>query len=143
MMRHTRIDPSDGTTDSGGPATSVRDRMSAPAITIPPGASVGEAAHLMARRRVHYLPVVAADGTLIGIVNLDDVLGARHGPPPPSATVASIMSSPAVAVAAAVPLSDAARLLAARGVGALPVIDERGRVVGILTQSDVVNALAG
>jgi CBS domain-containing protein len=55
--------------------TTAADLMTAPAVTITPGASVEEAAGLMRRRRVSRLPVVDADtGRLVGIVSRADVL---------------------------------------------------------------------
>jgi len=51
------------------------------------------------------------------------------------------MSSPVVSIGPAAPLSEAMRVMANRCIGALPVVDG-GRVIGMLTQSDVVTALA-
>jgi CBS domain-containing membrane protein len=50
---------------------------------------------------------------------------------------AQIMSSPAIAVSATTPVSDAWRLLRERGFKALPVIDENRHVVGIVTRADL------
>ncbi|MBO0914548.1 CBS domain-containing protein [Streptomyces laculatispora] len=57
-------------------AGSVRaeELMSSPAITIEPGASLPQAARLMADRRIKRLPVVDADGRLKGIVSRADLL---------------------------------------------------------------------
>ena len=51
------------------------------------------------------------------------------------------MSSPVVSIGPAAPLSEAMRVMTHRCIGALPVVDG-GRVIGMLTQSDVVTALA-
>jgi len=140
-MRHVRIDPAEGASERPGEMLCVRHRMSRPALTIPAGAPVGEALRLMATHRIHYLPVVEESGALAGIVNLDDLLGSRRGRPALSATVAAVMSAPVACVAPDLPLAEAVALMARHGVGALPVV-ESARVVGILTQSDVVTALA-
>ncbi|MET9657431.1 CBS domain-containing protein [Streptomyces sp. NPDC006510] len=57
-------------------AGSVRaeELMSSPAVVIGPGASLPQAARLMADRRVKRLPVVDADGRLKGIVSRADLL---------------------------------------------------------------------
>jgi CBS domain-containing protein len=52
------------------------------------------------------------------------------------------MSTPPVSIAPSAALTAAMHLMADRAIGALPVV-EGGRVVGILTQSDIVAALAG
>lgn len=48
--------------------------MSAPAITIAPGTTVTQAARLMHTHKVKHLPVVDADGALVGIVSRADLL---------------------------------------------------------------------
>lgn len=52
----------------------VRDVMSSPAITIRPGASVAEAARMIDRHHVKRLPVVGAEGDLVGIASRQDLL---------------------------------------------------------------------
>lgn len=48
--------------------------MSSPAVTIGPDAKIGEAARLMEHERIKRLPVVEADGRLVGIVARRDLL---------------------------------------------------------------------
>lgn len=143
-MRHMRIDPSEGPGDTNAERArpiSVGERMSKPAVTIVARAALGDALALMVAHRIHYLPVVDDEGRLVGIVNEDDVLGARWAPRPHSDVVAAVMKAPVASVGAAETLSGAMQLMVDRRVGALPVVRD-GRVVGILTQSDVVAALA-
>jgi len=126
--------------------------MSRPPITIRPEASISDAAVVMDRRRIRRL-LVTADGTpagrLIGIVSSGDV--ARGFPPdvnPHSVvveelhltrTVQEVMTARPTTITAATPIEEAARLLRARKVGALPVVHE-GRAIGIVTESDVFRA---
>jgi CBS domain-containing protein len=51
------------------------------------------------------------------------------------------MNAPTVSIGPQTPLAEAARLMADRQIGALPVVTD-GRVIGILSQSDVVRAVA-
>ncbi|MCG3754157.1 MULTISPECIES: HPP family protein [Amycolatopsis] len=51
-----------------------------------------------------------------------------------------IMTTPVIAVTASVPLPEAARLMARHGFTALPVVDSRGRLMGLLTEEDVIRA---
>ncbi|MFI8823501.1 CBS domain-containing protein [Streptomyces sp. NPDC053431] len=51
-----------------------QDLMTSPAVTVAPGASLPQAARLMATHRVKRLPVVEADGTIQGIVSRSDLL---------------------------------------------------------------------
>lgn len=49
-----------------------------------------------------------------------------------------IMSSPVVAVGLDVPVQDVARLLVAKGISAAPVVDEAGKLAGIVSEGDLV-----
>ncbi|MEU3447528.1 CBS domain-containing protein [Streptomyces thermolilacinus] len=55
-------------------AVTARDLMSSPAVTVPAGATLPQAARLMARHRVKRLPVVDEQGILKGIVSRSDLL---------------------------------------------------------------------
>jgi magnesium transporter len=56
------------------PDTPVSELMTTDLITVPPGADQEEVARLIRRYRLRALPVVDADGTLLGIVTADDVI---------------------------------------------------------------------
>ena len=143
-MRHTRGDPSEGPSDercAPGERLLVRDRMSRPVVSVRPATTLADAIRLMATRRIHYLPVVDEHAELLGLVNADDVLGTRRPRRGRGDHVGDVMSSPVISTEPTVPLTDAMRLMGDHAVGALPVV-ETGRLVGILTQSDIVAALA-
>ncbi|GAA3776698.1 CBS domain-containing protein [Plantactinospora mayteni] len=61
-------------TRAKGESRTARDLMSVPVVTAGPGTSLHAAARLMAEKGVKRLPVVADDGTLVGIVSRADVL---------------------------------------------------------------------
>ena len=143
-MRHMRIDPCEGPGDAHAwwpRAVCVRQRMSTPPVTVAATAPLADAVQRMVAHRIHYLPVVNDQGRLVGIVNEDDVPGTRRGARTPGEVVADVMSTPAVSVGPAQSLQEAMDLMVGRSIGALPVVED-GRVIGILTQSDVVSALA-
>ena len=54
--------------------TMARDLMTAPAITIGPEATVGDAAHLMREHTLKHVPVVDERGHVVGIVSRIDLL---------------------------------------------------------------------
>lgn len=122
-------------------------------ITISPGARASDAASAMARGRVRRLLVTGGGGPgdpLVGIVSARDV--ARAYPAglnpfsagaldvPVTRPVADLMSRVVVTITADAPIEDAARLLRARKIGAVPVLTG-SRLVGIITESDVLRAL--
>jgi CBS-domain-containing membrane protein len=53
-------------------------------------------------------------------------------------TVSELMSAPAVTVPAGTPIADAARLMDGENVKRLPVVDDLGRLVGIVTRGDLL-----
>lgn len=131
----------------------VQELMSVDVITVPDSASCREAVALMFRHRVRHLPVVAADGTLRGIVTDRDL---RHHLFKPAVfaevgrvsvdqllaavPVRQVMSAPVSVVRPGDALEDAARLMLEDKVGSLPVVRDR-RVVGIITETDLLRRI--
>jgi acetoin utilization protein AcuB len=126
--------------------------MTAAPITVRADMPVLEARQLMQTERIRHLFVTTADGALQGIVTDRDI---RLNLPSPATslsvwelnyllarlTVGQVMSRLLVTTWPEAELTDAARVLLAHKIGALPVIDG-GRVVGIVTESDFVRAFA-
>lgn len=128
----------------------VRDAMSAPALTVTPTTPLREAAHLMHVRRLKRLPVVDAEGRLVGILGRLDVLQSiatgytrRTTPhtlhlPPQHRTVGAVMQRSVPTVAETAPLADVVGQLLASEVKRVVVVDAAGRPVGIITDTDLV-----
>lgn len=131
----------------------VRDVMTAPAITVAPRTSVKQGLRLLDRHHVTALPVVASDGHLLGIVSEADLLrdAVRHDdrtsmiPHEQTQLVArsveDVMSTLSMTVSPDSDLSDAVELMTGTAVKSLPVV-EKGRVVGVVSRSDIVHLLA-
>lgn len=111
----------------------VRERMSRRLITIGPDQTVSEASQILVRRRIRQLPVVR-DGQLVGIVTNRDLRAAD-----PSSPVSMVMTAKPFTIAPDAAVDEAARLLRAYRVGALPVVEAK-QLVGILTVADVLDA---
>ena len=94
--------------------------------------------HLDASMRAlgcRHLPVVE-DGRVVGIVTDRDLLRATPAGP----TIASaIMTRDVRTIDASTPLSEAGRILIERRIGCLPVVDDEGKLAGLLTSSDFVS----
>ena len=115
------------------------DIMSTDIVTASPQDSAVQAWGLLERHALHSLPVVDAAGALAGIVTLRDLVGALlyH----PHATVASLMTHKVQTASARHSLAELAPLFMDDGFHHLPVLDGARRVVGMVTQSDLVAAL--
>ena len=129
----------------------VREAMTSPVLTVEPGATLKEAATLLARNRISALPVVDG-GAVVGVVSEADLIAVEAAADPrlriiqvaePEARrVADVMTSPAVTVEAEADLGLAAERMLEAGVKRLPVVDG-GRLVGILARHDLIKLLAG
>jgi 3-hydroxybutyryl-CoA dehydratase len=134
----------------GAAALLVGDWMRPNPLTISPNATLADARALFTRHGIRHLPVV--EGTsLKGIVTERDIRQASlPGPPgrPESETeallglirVEAVMTRQPVTVAPWTTIGEAARLLLARRIGALPVLEDE-RLVGIITETDLLEAL--
>jgi predicted transcriptional regulator len=112
----------------------VRAWMSAPAVVVPPVAPAHATLGFMEKRKIRRMPVVE-DGRLVGIVTMGDLRSARRDD-----AVRDVMSSAPLTVAPDETLERAAGLMLEKKVSGLPVVEE-GRVVGIITESDLFRAL--
>jgi CBS domain-containing protein len=116
-------------------STPVRSIMASEVVSIPPTTPVEELAALLAFHHVSGVPVVDAAGRLVGVVTESDVI-ARGG-----ATVGDMMTRDVLSVTEEETIARAASLIAERRVRRLPVVRD-GRVVGLVSQADVVRWLA-
>jgi CBS domain-containing protein len=137
----------------------VGELMTTDVVTVGETVPIKDAAVLLAQRRISGLPVVDRDGSVVGVLSEADVLvqqrGAtrsqvgllRHVFDPDSIwrekagarTVADAMTTPAICIGPHRPVNEAAARMLDEGVNRLPVV-EHGRLVGIVTRADLVQA---
>jgi CBS domain-containing protein len=115
----------------------IQEAMTASPTSIESGTTVREAARTMASEDVGSLPIVD-DGRLVGVVTDRDlairVLAEGKGE---ETTVGEISSQDVVTVDPLQSLEEAARLMAKHQLRRLPVVEEDGKLVGILAQADL------
>jgi CBS domain-containing protein len=117
---------------------SIRDAMTGNPRKVDTTTSVAEAAKLMTTEDVGSLPVIEGD-RLVGMVTDRDIVTrvVAEGKDAQSATVGEIASKDLVTVDPQQDLDEALKLMAQHQVRRLPVVEEDGRLVGILAQADV------
>jgi IMP dehydrogenase len=115
----------------------VRQVMNAQVVTVRPEATLFEALELLRSLEVRLLPVVDARGLLRGVLTDRDLARGSGG----GATVADLMSTEGIFTFAEVDVRDPARRMAEWRVGAVPVIDRTGRLLGLVTYADVLRAM--
>jgi CBS domain-containing protein len=130
----------------------IRFWMRAPAITINLAAPLSDALALMREHDVRRLPVVIDTGELRGVITQGDIRGAdvlRAAGLDPfdiadalrQVKVYEVMSEDPLTVMPGSSLREAAMLMIENKIGGLPVVNEANLVVGIITESDLFEAL--
>jgi IMP dehydrogenase len=101
--------------------------------TLPDSATLREAANLMNRFRVSGVPIVDHDGRLVGILTNRDLQFERSLDRP----VADAMTKNLVTAPQGTTLDEAERILAKHRVEKLPVVDDEGKLRGLITVKDI------
>jgi acetoin utilization protein AcuB len=128
----------------------IRELMTGGVITVNRETPVLEARDLMARERIRHLLVTDPGGALAGIVTDRDI---RLNLPSQATTlsvweinhlltkltVGQVMTRSVITIGPDRPARDGAQLMLDHKIGALPVLDG-GRLVGIITETDIVRA---
>ena len=135
----------------------VRDLMTTDPITTTPGALLKEAARIMVREKISGLPVMEGS-KVVGIVtegdflrqeanrdqpyrlSLLEALFGEGGAEPAVETVGEVMTEPVITITPDATVSEAARVMSHRKVKRLPVLDDGGNLIGVISRADVVNA---
>lgn len=138
-------------------------------ITVTPETPLQEAVKILAEKKISGLPVVDEAGKLVGVISESDLMWQETGidPPPyimildsviylqnPSRhdkeihkvlgqTVGEVMTDKPITIKASQTIRDAAHWMHDKKIRRLPVLDgETGDVVGIITQGDIIRAMA-
>jgi CBS domain-containing protein len=117
---------------------SIRDVMTTSPQSIESSSSIVEAARLMRDADIGSLPVVDG-GKLTGVVTDRDITVrvVAEGKDPQNTKVGDVLSQDLVTIDPQQDLDEALRLMARHQVRRLPVVEEDGRLVGIVAQADV------
>ena len=126
----------------------VRNWMTQDVITVKPDTTLPEAHQIMMDEEIRRLPVVDENDILIGIVTLGDVRGAQPSPATSlsiwelnyllsSLTVEKIMTPKPMTIASDATIGEAARTMLEHRLSGLPVVENDGKLAGIITESDI------
>lgn len=136
---------------------SLKDIMTREVVTIRPGTSLDEAWELLRKHHIRGLPVVDDARRMVGILTIADFLKvtdwrmchtirarirfmfSHH----PVSSAAQIMTAPVTVAREDMHLTEAFRIFAERGINHLPVVNDQGKLVGILTRLDLLASVYG
>lgn len=135
----------------------VRDVMTRQVVAVRQSAPFREIVKVLTRHGISAVPVVDARRRVLGVVSEADLLakvefagdggepylfeGRRHRVARDKSAATSaggLMSGPVLTVPATASVVEAAKLLESTGVRRLPVVDGRGRLVGIVSRRDLL-----
>jgi len=135
--------------------SNVKNWMSGNPISVRPDAAALEAHDRMVESGIRHLPVVDDDNRVVGVLSIDDLraalpvlLNVRAPLPAEDREVArewsvgELMTHAPETLHADASLGEAADLMADRRIGCVPVVDDDGRLTGLLSETDALRALA-
>jgi acetoin utilization protein AcuB len=128
----------------------VTHRMTRDPITVTPDDTLAHALQITRSHRIRHLPVIGGDGRIAGILSDRDI---RLAMPSPLTVedaeradflertpIAAVMTRKVITVRATECIENAAKQLYRHRIGSLPVVDDDNRMVGILTETDILHA---
>jgi CBS domain-containing protein len=131
-----------------------RELMSHPVVTVMPDTPVKEVAALLVSRCINAVPVIDAQGGLVGIVSEADLVSLetmpdprRHAIPtgngdgPIPVTARDVMTADVVAAPGDADVAEIARTMVDRHIKQIPILSD-GHVVGIVARRDLLRVLA-
>ncbi|CAI9407604.1 CBS domain-containing protein [Nocardioides sp. T2.26MG-1] len=133
----------------------VQDLMTPEPMTVRPSTTVKEALSRLAQYGITCMPVVDGSGRLQGVVSEADLIRDIVAPDPraqerpvsvepvfPPRTVEEVYTRHPVSVRMQDDLARAVDVMTSTAVKSLPVVDDEGHLVGVVSRSDVVQVLA-
>jgi CBS domain-containing membrane protein len=138
-------------------AVPVSQAMTRQAIAVHEDMDIAEALRILVRNRISGLPVINDEGRVVGIITELDIITSEFTKDrglfedlersflkrqaKKKVKVKEVMTSPPVTITPEEDIRVAARLLSEKGIKRLPVVDEKGRLVGIISRADIVRAI--
>lgn len=122
----------------------VRDWMSSPVVVVDPDSSVSYAMTLMRRRNIHSVVVdVSEKNPSYGIMTTTDIRDkiVAEGRNPAEVTAREIMSGPIITGRADWTLAECSRVMQKNKFHHLPIADEAGTLIGIISATDIFMAV--
>jgi acetoin utilization protein AcuB len=124
----------------------VGERMSRPVISVSPDSPIHDVLAMFKKEHIRRAPVMS-NGKLVGIISQGDLLNASPSPVTTlsiwemnyllsKVTVKRVMSKKVITVNVDTPIEEAARIMADKKIGGLPVVDG-DKVVGMITETDL------
>lgn len=138
----------------------VADLMTKDVVTVKKDTPLEEAARRLTGLRISGMPVVDDQDKVIGVIGELDIMSVLSGKktrglkdlfrrilgePSPMRKegdqVGHVMSTPAITIKSSFDVRDAARVLDSHRIKRLPVVDDEGKLIGVISRADIVRAM--
>lgn len=132
------------------PAILAKQIMTAPVTTVSPEATIHEAWELFQRRRFRHVPVLNRERTIVGLLSdrdvLSEVVGSKQhskedNQNPAMLLIQDVMTKPVLTAHPETAIRSIARVMFEERIGAMPIVDQNGVVVGMITRSDILRTV--
>jgi CBS domain-containing protein len=120
----------------------IQDIMTFCAKTVEPDATIKEAATIMKKSNVGFLPVVK-EGKVVGILTDRDIVVRGLSADTTTQCVRDLMTGKPITIPQTADLPAAVRLMSEHKIGRLPVVDEERRLKGVVSANDIARASSG
>jgi len=123
------------------------DIMSKKLITFPENLLFSEAWQQFHQYRFRHFPVVNKENKLIGIISDRDMLNSpdfkqqNDGLHHPDHSITKIMTATVLAASLKTNIRDLSRIMFTQHIGAVPIVDDEGKLKGLITRSDILRTI--
>jgi len=127
----------------------VKDLMAWPVISILDNATIGEAMDLLRRNNIKHLPVMDLHQTMVGVVSETDLIKVFPNGRELSTfetnllsrtPISKVMNAKVIAAVPDDPIELAALIMRTNRVSCLPVLDEKEKLIGLVTKNGIIDA---
>lgn len=133
------------------PAILASQIMASPVVTLPPEATLSDAWELIRTKRFRHIPVVSSKNKLVGIISDRDLLleaGIAGDTVPPQGhavpvhtTIQGLIRRKVLTASPDTSIREIARILLEERIGSMPIVGNKGVLVGIITRSDILRTI--
>jgi len=133
------------------PAILASQIMVSPVVTLPPEATIAEAWELIRTKRFRHIPVVSRNKELVGIISDRDLLlesgnicstvSQQGETGQEQMTIQGMIKRKVLTASPDTGIREIARILFEERIGSMPIVDDNGFLVGMITRSDILRTL--
>lgn len=133
------------------PAILARQIMASPVVILPPEATVAEAWELIRTKRFRHVPVVSHENKLVGIIsdrdllleagNIYSTISPQDNAGQEQTTIQGLIRRKVLTASPDTGIREIARILFEERIGSMPIVDDKGMLVGIITRSDILRTI--